>query len=117
MRLWREHWRSWDTVAILCLAVLPFVLYWQAAIGLKAFQGGDILSGYFPFQSELSHALARGSLPLWTPGLQEGYPLFAENEVAALYPLNLIIYRFLPTYLAVTYSVLFHLAWASVGMY
>jgi len=99
------------------LAVLPFVLYWQAAIGLKAFQGGDILSGYFPFQSELSHALARGSLPLWTPGLQEGYPLFAENEVAALYPLNLIIYRFLPTYLAVTYSVLFHLAWASVGMY
>ncbi|MBI4789479.1 MAG: YfhO family protein [Chloroflexi bacterium] len=93
------------------------VYYWPVAIGQQVFAEGDINWLFLPIRTELARALAAGRLPLWSPGLQAGFPLFAEGEVAALYPLNLIAYRLLPATLANSYLTLFNLAWASIGMY
>ncbi len=46
-----------------------------------------------------------------------GFPLFAEGQVGALYPPNLLLFKFLPADLAISWSIVFHLAWASCGMY
>jgi len=99
------------------LMIWPLVYYWQVAVGQKVFSEGDLLWLFLPIRTELARALAEGRLPLWTPALQAGFPLFAEGEVAALYPINLISHRLLPAHFALSYTILFHLAWAAVGMY
>jgi hypothetical protein len=72
---------------------------------------------WIPFGTELATALRAGRLPLWAPGMMNGFPLFAEGQVGALYPVNLVLYRLLPAYWAVSYQNLIHLIWAAWGMY
>ena len=109
--------KSWDTVGILVLAGWPFVYFWPIAIGQSVLAGDDIVRMFLPVRLELARTLVEGRLPLWTPDMQAGFPLFAEGQVAALYPLHLILYRFLPINWALSLSILFHLAWFSAGMY
>ncbi len=106
-----------DIAGLAVTALWPWLYYLPVTLGQQVFAYGDINWLFSPIRAELARALARGSLPLWSPGLEGGFPLFAEGEVAALYPVNLIAYRFLPVYIANSYTILFHLAWASVGMY
>ncbi len=109
--------RSWDIFACLFLAVLPFAYFWRVTIGSEAFGGNDIFTVFLPFRIELTRALAEGRLPLWTPNIESGFPLFAEGQVAALYPLNIIFHRMFPVTLALSYTILFHFAWTGLGMY
>ncbi len=109
--------RSQDTYAIGFLGVWAFVLYGTVTIGQQVLSATDIFRLFLPLRIELMRALGEGRLPLWTPFLQAGFPLFAEGEVAALYPFNLVFQFLLPAQIALSYSILFHLGWASVGMY
>lgn len=106
-----------DTWAIFFLAAWHLFHFWPVATGQQAFAEGDINWLFLPIRTELARALASGRLPLWSPGLQAGFPLFAEGEVAALYPLNLIAYRLFPVLFANSFVTLFSLVWASIGMY
>ncbi len=103
--------------AIASLVLFPWIYYLPVTLGRLVFAEGDINWGYSPIRTELARALAQGRLPLWSPGLQAGFPLFAEGQVAALYPLNLIAYRLFPVYVANSYTVLFHFSFASLGLY
>ena len=49
--------------------------------------------------------------------LESGFPIFAEGQIAALDPLNLILHALLPVSLAFSYSILLRLAMTSIGMY
>jgi hypothetical protein len=109
--------RSTDAWAIVFLAAWPLAFYWQVALGQKAFFGDDITSFFFPLRVELSRALVEGRLPLWTVYLESGFPIFAEGQIAALDPLNLILHTLLPVSIAFSYSILFRLAFASIGMF
>lgn len=109
--------RSWDAGAILFLAVFPWLVFWQAAVGISVFAAGDLSSFFYPVRLQLARALAEGRLPLWEPGLGGGFPLFAEGQIAALYPPNLILFRLLPTPLALSWSILLHLSWAAIGIF
>lgn len=109
--------KSWDALAMAALAAWHLIFFLPVTLGQKFFAGDDITSIFLPAASELSRALAERRLPLWTTQLESGFPLFAEGHVAALDPVNLILYRILPLYLAFSYSILFHLIWVSVGMY
>lgn len=108
---------SWDALAVLLLAIGLLLCYLPVTLGQRAFIEGDILYSSLPIRTELSRALAEGRLPLWTPGLEADFSLFAEGEIAALYPLNLLLHRLLPPPIAVSYTILFNLIWASVGIY
>lgn len=56
----------------------------------------------------LASELREGRLPLWTDLIGCGFPIFAEGQIAALYPLNLLFYGLLPFKIAYNYSTLFH---------
>lgn len=99
------------------LALWPLVYFWRVTIGEGAFSGGDLYNFFLPVRSELARALAEGRLPLWTPNLDSGFPLLAEGQVGALYPLNILFHRFFPVPLALSYTTLVHSAWALIGMY
>ncbi|MBI3914833.1 MAG: YfhO family protein [Chloroflexi bacterium] len=104
-------------MAIGSLALLPFTFFYAVTLGGEVFEATDMVYLMFPFRAELARALAEGHLPLWTPGIEAGFPLLAEGQVAALYPLNLLLYRFLPALTALSLGVLIHLAWGAIGMY
>ena len=109
--------RTWDFWAIIGLIAVPLIYYFPITLGQKAFSECDILWIYFPARVELERALAEGRLPLWTPGVQAGLPLLADGHVTALYPLNLLFYKFIPAQFAFSYTILFNLIWTSLGMY
>ncbi len=109
--------RGRDTWALLLLAVWPLVYFWQVTLGQSVWFTTDVVRLFHPFGVELARALNQGRLPLWTPGLLAGFPLLAEGQVGALYPINLILYKLLPPHCAISYGILFHLAWAGIGMF
>ncbi len=106
-----------DTLALIFLATWRLVLYLPVTLGQRAFIEGDILWLFLPIRTELARAIGEGRLPLWTPALQAGFPLFAEGEVAALYPVNLIFHRIFSPPIGLSYTILFNLSWATIGMY
>ena len=103
--------------AILSLAIFPLIFFWSTALGLRVFAAGDIGSIFLPLRYQLAQALAQGRFPLWSPEDQFGFPIFAEGHMAALYPLNLVLFGWLPIHLALNYSILLHVSWAAIGMY
>ncbi len=121
MRVWArprgqaaERW--WTVWCLVGLAALLVGLYWAAACGQGVFYVGDIYRLGYPARSAYAEALRSGRIPLWTPGALGGYPMFAEGQTGACYPLNLLLYRCLPLPLALNYSVLAALWLAGAGM-
>ncbi len=113
----RRVFGNCDAWAVLFLAVWPFLYFLPVTLGQGLFLGTDTLRTYFPLGVELSRALSQGQLPLWTNDIYGGFPLLADAQIGALYPINLLLYRLLPASLALPYDVLLHLAWAGCGMY
>jgi hypothetical protein len=109
--------RQPDFLAMVFLAAVPMIYFYPVTLGQQIWYGSDILREWIPFGTELAMALRAGRLPLWAPGMMNGFPLFAEGQVGALYPVNLVLYRLLPAYWAVSYQNLIHLIWAAWGMY
>ncbi len=106
-----------DGWAIVALIAWFLVYHLPVTLGQRVFSEGDIVWGNLPIRAEVTRALSNGRLPLWTPLLQAGMPLFAEGHTAVLYPLNLIVHVLLPPPIAISYVILFNLCWMSIGMY
>lgn len=113
----RRILKSYDGLALACLGGWSFIYHWSVTLGQQVFSAGDILWLFLPLRTELSRALREGRLPLWTPALHAGFPLFAEGEIGALYPLNVILHFLFPPAQALSYTILFNYAFAAVGMY
>lgn len=56
----------------------------------------DTTSFYYPVMSLVHGALNQFSIPLWTPYIYGGFPLFADGEAGMLYPPNLLLMWLLP---------------------
>ncbi len=106
-----------DWFAILLLSSWHLVYFWQAALRQVVFYFGDIYFFFYPVRLAYANAMREGRLPLWAPEMMGGYPLFAEGQVAALYPLNFLLYLLLPIDLATNYAILLHLTWVGLGTY
>ena len=113
-RLW-ERWGDLFAAAALFLA--PFVFFYPLTLGSGIFYEGDFMIFYYPIRDALARALVQGRLPLWTTGIASGFPLLAEGQIGALYPVNQLLYRILPIQLALNYELLLHLGWLMVGMF
>ena len=115
----RNLWftRRSDLLAGLALAILPALAYPLAASRQGVFYVGDIFRLYYPQRAVYAAALRAGHLPVWTPNVLAGYPLLAEGQTGMFYPLNLLLYRFLPIDVALNYSILLALSLAGVAMY
>ena len=106
-----------DVLAFLFLAIFPWVYFYQVTLGQQTWFAGDTVRTYYPLGVELARALNEGRLPLWTPGMFAGFPVLADAQIGALYPLNLFLYKFFPPHIALSYSILFHITWAACGMF
>ncbi len=106
-----------DSLAIFLLAAWPFVFFFPATLRQAVFAFGDIFLFFFPTHLAYANALREFRLPLWEPRILDGFPLFAEGQIGALYPTHPFLYGLLPIDLATNYDILIHLAWVAVGMY
>ena len=106
---------------VILIILLPLAFFNSAAIGrdliiLGDFTGSDLLDLHYPFKAVLSEAVRNFSLPLWTPDLAMGFPLFAEGQSGSLYPPNLLL-AFLPPFLALNLSIILTFIIAGLGTY
>lgn len=81
----------------------------------KGFIQGDYGVQFFPWSKIYADALAHGFLPLWTPLIQSGFPLFAEGQTGMLYLPNLILFKLLP--LTVAYNGIFLIHFLMGGVF
>ncbi len=105
-----------DAVSLSFL-LLAVAVFFRNAIAGGAFFVQDVMVQNYPFRHLYHDALAAGCLPLWTPHVNCGFPLFAEGQAGALYPLNLLLGVVADPVAAITWIVVGHLALAGVLMY
>jgi hypothetical protein len=105
-----------DRIAMVLLVVLVLAVFWRATLG-GMFYFGDIFQLHYPLRSVYARELRRLSLPMWTPDVLSGYPLFAEGQLGALYPPNLVLHALLPVPIALNIFVLGHFVLAAIGAY
>lgn len=101
---------------IFLLIILPFFFYLEFASSKSMFSQKDWLVRSFPLKKEAVSMLKHRILPLWNPYMLCGSPLFANIDIAPLYPLY--IFDFLiPVEDAVRWNFLLHISMGGVFMY
>jgi hypothetical protein len=107
------------TCDLLCLAVLALAVGWyyhDAVCGKGTFVSGDFVPQDIPNRHYFSEALRHGELPLWTPEMDCGWPMYAEGQAGLFYPLNwFLCLRPLPWFFSL--SVVFHVFLGGAGTY
>lgn len=102
----------------LFILLIPLVLFFGKTIsdGLIPYYC-DISFQNLPAKVELSTNLKNFSLPLWTWKGHCSYPLLAEGQAGAPYPVNLILFYTLSAVHAFWIYILLHLYLAASGFY
>jgi hypothetical protein len=72
---------------------------------------------YFPLMEWVAQRLRQGELPLWTPQVFGGYPIFADGEIGLAYPPALLALLMLPADRAFVVLRLLHLWIAALGTF
>src|SRR3990167_8347777 len=128
------------------VVLIPFIFFWQFFIkGLLPIPSDTIIGLYHPFRDFYSKDFPRGvpfknflitdpvrqqypwkklvinieknwELPLWNPYNFSGYPLLANFQSAAFYPLN-ILFFILPFYLSWSFFILLAPLLAGIFLY
>ncbi|HET6315435.1 MAG TPA: hypothetical protein VFG86_03175, partial [Chloroflexota bacterium] len=104
----------------LAIAILVVVVSLSMADGLL----GDVVAYerdtfvfYFPLMRWVSQQLHAGVLPLWTPQVFGGYPIFADGEIGLSYPPALLALWLMPPERAFIFLRLLHLWIAAFGTF
>ncbi len=71
----------------------------------------------YPLKEFYRTQLINGKLPLWTSLIGNGYPIFAEGQVGALYPFHLILFKLFSTLMAYNLNIIVHFVMASIFTY
>lgn len=102
--------KGWLSVIIL-FSVMA-VVFFPYFLGYADLHTGliytDLWLFNYPLKNFYREMLLLGKLPFWTSLIGNGYPIFAEGQVGALYPLNLFFYRILPTLTAYNLNLFAH---------
>jgi hypothetical protein len=107
-------------VALLAGATLGF--FWRILFTPDAWKpagGGDLVSFLFPTYRFAASSLRSGVLPLWNPHLYGGAPFLADMQTGLFYPLNLLLFLFVPdfSYKAMEWMSVLHVFLAGLSMY
>ncbi len=94
----------------------PSILFGPMLIRGRALFWGTPVLQFVPWRTYAFEVLQRGYLPLWDPLLGMGAPLFANYQVALLYPPNVLLFVVGPIW-GHGLLVALHLVWAGLGMY
>jgi len=108
--------RAINLSIIFLFIALPILLWWEAFLIKGVFVYGDAGVSFFPFRTYTFQSLLKGTLPLWTPYINNGHPFLAIFSTAVFYPLNLLFLLF-PVYIGWNYSIILHYILAGIFMY
>lgn len=90
------HSITWcETLTVVVLAVVLTVVFWEPLWTGGGLIGGDTYTYFFPQKQFFAERLHDGEFPLWNNRSGFGYPLIAESQTGAFYPLHLLIYPLL----------------------
>ncbi len=81
------------------------------------FGRSDIWSFNYPLKDFLSTSIKNGHLPFWSKNIGTGFPVFAESQIGTFYLPNLLLFGFLPTWLAFNLSYALSFMISFLGMY
>ncbi|MDO8551068.1 MAG: YfhO family protein [bacterium] len=94
---------------VLIIAVSIFIFFypnftWPAVNITPSVGTNDLTDLDYPFRHFLIESLKRGQLPLWSSAISAGYPIMAEGQIAALFPLT-ILSSFFPLMASVNFTI------------
>ncbi len=93
------------------------LVFWKILFLKETFIKGDYLQQFYPWLEAYARSIKNFELPLWIKEVQCGFPLVAEGQIGAFYPLNLGMFFLLPFRMAYNYSFLVHFVLAGVFTY
>lgn len=97
----KEFW----ILAVLAVVILAF--FWDLATLKHAFLSGDHREQQYPWAKFYQEQIRSFHLPWWTGDIHCGFPILAEGQIGAFYPLNYLFFLLLPVKIAYNYIVLF----------
>lgn len=106
-----------DALVILIITLAVGLFFSQSLLNGTIFYESDTSLFYYPVLAEIADALRQGTLPLWSPYIFGGYPLFADGEGGVLHPVNLILLTFFPLEQALVWLVVIRFFLAAIFMY
>ncbi len=119
--------RSTGLYHLLFLAALVLLYFWRLVTPLARdraiFVESDFNLQFYPWLSFVYEQWRQGHIPLWNPYINAGQPGLADIQLAALYPVNLLVYALLAllrqpfTPLALVLIILLHFWLAAVFTY
>jgi hypothetical protein len=104
-----------EALLVVAAAVALTMLFWPRLWLGGGLIGGDIYAYYLPQKAFYAECLREGTFPFWNNRVGNGYPQLAESQTGALYPPNLVLYRWLDLNTAYNASVLSHYGLAFAG--
>ena len=105
---------------LLALAVLLgaiVAVFWPMLLGIGVYAESDTFTYFYPVFAQLHASLRAGELPLWTPNVFGGFPLFAEGQIGALYPPALLAAQLASPVDGFLLLRVFHVAVATLGAF
>ena len=88
----------------------------QKLIITPEFGGGDSIVIQLPWKKLLAGKIKNFELPLWSKNMGFGWPLFAESEVGALNPVNIITSYFWDYKTAFNLQIFLHSFISQIGL-
>lgn len=96
-----------DLLAIFLILAALGIVFFDLFTLQSAFLSGDHRDQQYPWAKFYQQEIHQGRLPWWTSAIQCGFPLLAEGQIGAFYPLNFLFFYFLPLAWAYNYIILF----------
>ncbi len=84
-----------DLAALAIILLCALVLHRDAILHGRVYAERDTLTYYYPAAAWLASAVASRTVPLWTPDIHAGFPLFADGETGVFYPPNVVAFALL----------------------
>ncbi|MFN8534929.1 MAG: YfhO family protein [Dehalococcoidia bacterium] len=108
---------SYDLLATAFLFLLAVIFFQRTIFNGDLFVERDTRVFYFPLQAWFAGRLKLFELPLWSPDIFGGFPVFADGETGMFYPPVFLLSFFLPASQAFIWNVVLHFFFAGVFTY
>ncbi|RME05067.1 MAG: DUF2079 domain-containing protein, partial [Deltaproteobacteria bacterium] len=102
---------------VLGLLLLVLFFFREAATLSGALFHFDLIGMNIPIRASFFRMVREGFLPLWSPEVCGGYPVFQEGQVGPLYFGNLLFVTSLPPWVAMNLTIVLHAIWGMLGAY
>src|SRR3989344_2920702 len=112
--------KSWPIVVITAVIFVFFARLFipePSIFVTPDFGRSDLVHFNIPIRMILAESLKNKELPLWEPKMGQGFPLFDEGQVGALYPPNIILFGIFPFWLAFNLGYVFTFLISAFGTY